>query len=106
MSTSTSSAFPTASIRSDRQHTLGDAITIEGIGLHTGETTTLTLRPADENHGYVFQRTDVEGAPLIPADCDLVVETRRGTTLEKNGHRVYTTEHLLAALYGCGADVC
>lgn len=104
MSTSTSSAFPTASIRSDRQHTLGDVITIEGIGLHTGETTTLTLRPADENHGYVFQRMDVEGAPLIPADCDLVVETRRGTTLEKNGHRVYTTEHLMAALYGCGVD--
>ena len=103
MSTSPS-AFPLDSIRSDQQHTLGGSFSIEGIGLHTGESCTLTLHPAEAGHGYVFQRTDLENAPRIPADCDLVVETRRGTTLEKNGARVYTTEHLLAALYGCGVD--
>ena len=96
--------FPLASIRSDKQHTLGDSFTIEGIGLHTGEFCKLTLHPAEPGHGYVFQRTDLEGAPKVPADCDLVVETRRGTTLEKNGTRICTTEHILAALYGCGID--
>ena len=75
--------FPLASIRSDKQHTLGDSFTIEGIGLHTGESCQLTLHPAEPGHGYVFQRTDLEGAPKVPADCDLVVETRRGTTLEE-----------------------
>ena len=95
---------PLASIRSDKQHTLGDSFTIEGIGLHTGESCKLTLHPAEPGHGYVFQRTDLEGAPKVPADCDLVVETRRGTTLEKNGTRICTTEHILAALYGCGVD--
>ena len=93
-----------AAIRSDQQHTLGNSFALEGIGLHTGEKTALTVRPADPNHGYVFQRMDLEGQPCIPADCDLVVETRRGTTLEKGNARVYTTEHLLAALHGCGID--
>ena len=97
-------AFPLASIRSDKQHTLGASFTIDGIGLHTGEACTLTVHPADAGHGYVFKRTDLPDTPSIPADCDLVVETRRGTTLEKGGVRVYTTEHLLAALYGCGID--
>ena len=97
-------AFPLASIRSDKQHTLGASFTIDGIGLHTGEACTLTVHPADGGHGYVFKRTDLPDTPSIPADCDLVVETRRGTTLEKGGVRVYTTEHLLAALYGCGID--
>ena len=101
---STQGSFQTAAIRSDKQHTLGGSFTLEGIGLHTGEPTKLTLHPADAGHGYVFQRTDLPGAPTIPADCDLVVETRRGTTLEKAGARVHTTEHLLAALYGCGID--
>ena len=93
-----------AAANSDQQHTLGNSFALEGIGLHTGEKTALTVKPADPNHGYVFQRMDLEGQPCIPADCDLVVETRRGTTLEKGNARVYTTEHLLAALYGCGID--
>ena len=103
MSTS-NTAFPLASIRSDKQHTLGSSFTLDGIGLHTGEACTLTVHPADPGHGYAFQRTDLPDAPKVPADCDLVVETRRGTTLEKGGVRIYTTEHLLAALYGCGID--
>lgn len=86
------------------QRTLASSFSLEGIGLHTGHRTQITVRPAEADHGYVFQRTDLEGAPTVPADCDLVVETRRGTTLEKGGVRIHTTEHLLAALYGCGID--
>lgn len=87
-----------------RQRTLAAPFSLEGIGLHTGCNTRITVLPAAADHGYVFQRMDLEGTPLVPADCDLVVETRRGTTLEKAGARVHTTEHLLAALYGSGVD--
>jgi UDP-3-O-[3-hydroxymyristoyl] N-acetylglucosamine deacetylase/3-hydroxyacyl-[acyl-carrier-protein] dehydratase len=104
MSDSSSSGLHGPAVRSERQHTLGASFSLEGIGLHTGETAQLTVHPADADHGYVFQRMDLEGAPCVPADCDLVVETRRGTTLEKDGARVHTTEHLLAALHGCGID--
>lgn len=87
-----------------KQHTLNKAFSLSGQGLHTGEKVTVTIEPALENHGYKFQRTDVEGSPIIPADADLVTETTRGTTLEKNGIKVQTTEHLLAALYGLQVD--
>ena len=86
------------------QRTLAAPFALEGIGLHTGQKVRIKVNPAPADHGYAFQRTDLEGAPIVPADCDLVVETRRGTTLEKGGVRIYTTEHLLAALYGCGVD--
>ncbi len=87
-----------------KQKTLKSAFTIEGVGLHTGKFTRLTAQPAPENHGFVFKRKDLDGEPLIPADCDLVVDTSRGTTLEKNGARVHTTEHILASLYGMEID--
>jgi len=86
------------------QHTLKDTIHLSGIGLHTGEAVQVQICPAPDNHGYKFQRIDLEGQPIIKADADLVVSTERGTTLEDNGARVYTTEHLLAALYGCQVD--
>lgn len=86
------------------QRTLAGKITFEGVGLHTGEKVKLEIEPAAENHGYVFQRVDLEGAPTVKADCDLVVGTERGTTLEQNGARIYTTEHVLAALYGMQVD--
>lgn len=88
----------------DKQRTLKEAIKLAGIGLHTGEKVNIELCPAPENHGYKFQRVDVEGQPIIKADVDLVVATDRGTTLEQNGVRVYTTEHVLAALYGMEID--
>lgn len=88
----------------DKQQTLKGAIKLSGVGLHTGEKVNLEILPAEENHGYKFQRIDLEGEPVIKADCDLVVATDRGTTLEQNGARVYTTEHVLAALYGCQVD--
>lgn len=89
---------------SDNQRTLKQATSLSGIGLHTGEKVTITLNPAPENHGYKFKRTDLDGQPVIEADADLVVSTDRGTTLEKNGARVYTTEHVLSALYGLQVD--
>lgn len=88
----------------DLQRTLSEKIRFEGVGLHTGETVVMEIHPAPENHGYKFQRIDLEGQPIIKADADLVVSTERGTTLEANGARVYTTEHVLAALYGMQID--
>jgi UDP-3-O-[3-hydroxymyristoyl] N-acetylglucosamine deacetylase/3-hydroxyacyl-[acyl-carrier-protein] dehydratase len=88
----------------EKQRTLQSAIIFKGVGLHTGELVTLEICPAPENHGYKFQRVDLDGQPVIKADADLVVATDRGTTLESKGARVYTTEHVLAALYGCQVD--
>lgn len=91
---------------SDKQHTLKGKAEIKGIGLHTGEEVTLTLCPAPANHGLKFQRTDIEGQPVIDADADLVISTARGTTLGKGDVKVNTTEHVLAALYALGVDNC
>jgi UDP-3-O-[3-hydroxymyristoyl] N-acetylglucosamine deacetylase/3-hydroxyacyl-[acyl-carrier-protein] dehydratase len=88
----------------EMQCTLAAPLQFIGVGLHTGENVSLEICPANENHGYKFQRIDVDGSPIIPADVDYVVATDRGTTLEFKGVRVYTTEHVLAALVGCGID--
>lgn len=88
----------------DYQHTLKDIVKIVGVGLHTGEKVNLEIHPAPENFGYKFQRIDLPNEPQIKADVDFVISTERGTTLEQNGARVYTTEHVLAALVGCGVD--
>jgi UDP-3-O-[3-hydroxymyristoyl] N-acetylglucosamine deacetylase/3-hydroxyacyl-[acyl-carrier-protein] dehydratase len=88
----------------EKQRTLKSAVHLQGVGLHTGEKVNLEICPAPDNHGYKFQRIDLDGHPIIKADCDLVVATDRGTTLEYKGARVYTTEHILAALYGCQVD--
>jgi len=89
---------------SDFQTTLKEEIKLSGVGLHTGETVNITIVPAKANHGYKFQRMDLEKQPIIKADADLVISTERGTTLEKNGVRIYTTEHLLASLFGMRVD--
>lgn len=89
-----------------KQRTLQTSVSISGVGLHTGEKVTVTLKPAPENHWYKFQRIDMPGKPLIDADADNVVSTDHGTTLEQNGARVHTTEHLLAALVGLEIDNC
>ena len=88
----------------EQQHTLKQPVALMGVGLHTGEKVTIELCPAPVNHGYKFQRIDLDDAPIINADVDLVVSTERGTTLESKGVRVYTTEHVLAASVGCGVD--
>ena len=88
----------------EMQRTIANPIKFVGVGLHTGEKVNMEILPAKAGHGYKFQRIDLEGEPFITADCDLVVSTDRGTTLEQNGAKVYTTEHVLAALYGCQVD--
>jgi UDP-3-O-[3-hydroxymyristoyl] N-acetylglucosamine deacetylase/3-hydroxyacyl-[acyl-carrier-protein] dehydratase len=87
-----------------KQTTLKAPVTLSGVGLHTGEAVTLTFHPAPENHGYKFRRTDIQGQPEIEADCDLVTDTSRGTTLEKKGVKISTVEHVLAALVGAEID--
>jgi UDP-3-O-[3-hydroxymyristoyl] N-acetylglucosamine deacetylase/3-hydroxyacyl-[acyl-carrier-protein] dehydratase len=64
----------------------------------------MTFLPAPVHHGFKFQRVDMPGQPIIEADADLVVETARGTVLEKDGARVHTVEHALAALVGMQVD--
>lgn len=89
---------------STKQRTIAAPIELNGIGLHSGEKVKISILPAPENHGYVFQRVDMDGQPTIKADVDNVVSTKRGTTIEENGARVHTTEHVLAAIYGCEVD--
>ncbi len=86
------------------QKTLQQEVTLSGIGLHTGKEVKLTMKPAKENTGFVFVRTDLEGHPQVEADVNYVVATERGTTLEKLGVKINTCEHLLAALVGCDVD--
>lgn len=86
------------------QKTLQEEVTLSGIGLHTGKEVKLTIKPAKENTGFVFVRTDLEGHPQVEADVNYVVATERGTTLEKLGVKINTCEHLLAALVGCDID--
>ena len=90
----------------DKQHTLAKAVSISGTGLHTGIQADMTLNPAEPDFGVQFQRTDLPGKPVIKADCDLVTDTSRGTTLQKGETKVSTIEHLLAALVGTGIDNC
>jgi UDP-3-O-[3-hydroxymyristoyl] N-acetylglucosamine deacetylase / 3-hydroxyacyl-[acyl-carrier-protein] dehydratase len=90
----------------DKQHTLASAVSISGTGLHTGINADMTLKPANPGFGFQFQRVDLPGQPVIKADCDLVTDTSRGTTLEDNGAKVCTVEHVLAALVGMGIDNC
>jgi len=88
----------------DKQHTLKSPVSISGTGLHTGVMADLTLKPANPGFGLQFQRVDMPGQPIIKADCDLVTDVSRGTTLEANGAKVSTVEHVLAALVGMGID--
>src|SRR5450631_1756860 len=90
----------------DKQHTLASVVSISGTGLHTGIKVDMTLKPAHPGFGYQFQRVDLPGQPIIKADCDLVTDTSRGTTLEENGVKINTVEHVLAALVGMGVDNC
>lgn len=89
-----------------KQKTLKGSFSLCGKGLHTGLNLTVTFNPAPDNHGYKIQRIDVEGQPVIDAVAENVTETTRGTVLSKNGVKVSTVEHGLAALYAAGIDNC
>ena len=87
-----------------KQTTISKPISLNGVGIHTGKEVTLTFKPAPVDHGYAFCRVDLEGKPIIEADANLVVNTQRGTNLQKNGVNIQTSEHVLAALVGLEID--
>jgi UDP-3-O-[3-hydroxymyristoyl] N-acetylglucosamine deacetylase/3-hydroxyacyl-[acyl-carrier-protein] dehydratase len=89
---------------SEVQQTIASEVSISGVGIHSGQTVDIHLKPAEPNTGIVFKRVDLPNAPQVKADVDNVVETIRSTTLEANGARVSTIEHLMAALVGNGVD--
>ena len=90
----------------EKQRTIKNEISLTGVGLHTGKEVTITFKPAPVNYGYAFVRIDLEGHPVIEADANFVVNTQRGTNLEKLGVKIQTSEHVLAALVGMGVDNC
>ncbi|MCC6461336.1 MAG: bifunctional UDP-3-O-[3-hydroxymyristoyl] N-acetylglucosamine deacetylase/3-hydroxyacyl-ACP dehydratase [Saprospiraceae bacterium] len=87
-----------------KQSTIKTAVSVQGVGLHTGKSVTLTFKPAPANHGYRFQRIDLPEQPVIPADVKLVTSTNRGTTLRSGDAQVATVEHVLSALTGLNID--
>lgn len=87
-----------------KQQTIQKEVSLTGVGLHTGKEVKLTFKPAPENHGYVFKRMDLEGQPTLPAEASYVVNTQRGTSLERNGVQIQTSEHVLAACVGLEID--
>ncbi|WP_340063124.1 bifunctional UDP-3-O-[3-hydroxymyristoyl] N-acetylglucosamine deacetylase/3-hydroxyacyl-ACP dehydratase [Ascidiimonas aurantiaca] len=87
-----------------KQKTIAKAVSLKGVGLHTGTEVTMTFKPAPANHGFAFARVDLEGTPVIEADANYVINTQRGTVLEKLGVKIQTCEHVLAALVGMDLD--
>ena len=86
------------------QRTIKKPVSMSGTGLHTGVKTTMTFKPAPENYGIKFIRTDLADSPEIPANADFVVDISRGTTLGLGDAKVYTVEHVLAAIVGLQID--
>jgi len=87
-----------------KQKTINTEISLTGVGLHTGREVKMTFKPAPVNNGFTFVRVDLEGQPVVEADANYVVNTQRGTNLEKLGVKIQTPEHVLAALVGCDLD--
>ena len=87
-----------------KQKTISSEISLTGVGLHTGQQVNMTFKPAPVNNGFTFVRVDLEGQPVIEADATYVVNTQRGTNLEKKGVKIQTSEHVLAAFLGCDVD--
>lgn len=89
-----------------KQNTLKGEFSLKGKGLHTGKEVCATFKPAEENTGYRIIRTDLESRPEIPALAKYVEFADRASCLQKDGAKVFTLEHAMAALYGCGVDNC
>jgi len=87
-----------------KQKTIKNEVTLSGVGLHTGNKVTMTFKPAPINNGYAFVRIDLEGEPIIEASAEYVINTQRGTNLEKRGVFVNTSEHVLAAVVALDID--
>jgi UDP-3-O-[3-hydroxymyristoyl] N-acetylglucosamine deacetylase/3-hydroxyacyl-[acyl-carrier-protein] dehydratase len=82
-----------------KQKTIKYSVSCTGVGLHTGVQSTVTFHPAEENTGIKFIRND-KGDKVVTPDIDNVVDLTRGTTIEENGVRVHTTEHVMSACAG------
>jgi len=89
---------------SKKQKTIQNEVSLSGVGLHTGNEVKMTFKPAPENHGFAFKRVDLKGSPTIEAKAEYVINTQRGTNLEKNGVLIQTSEHVLAAAVGLDID--
>jgi UDP-3-O-[3-hydroxymyristoyl] N-acetylglucosamine deacetylase/3-hydroxyacyl-[acyl-carrier-protein] dehydratase len=89
---------------SNYQKTIAKAVSLSGVGLHTGNNVTITFKPAPVDYGFAFERIDLEGRPVIEAKVEFVTTTQRGTNIEKNGVRINTSEHVLAAAVGLDID--
>ncbi|MCC5464187.1 UDP-3-O-acyl-N-acetylglucosamine deacetylase [Pelosinus baikalensis] len=89
-----------------QQTTIAKAITYTGIGLHSGQDVTITIKPAPPDTGIVFARIDLPGAPQVAATANNVTNAMRATTLEKGLAKVFTVEHLLAAFFAMEVDNC
>jgi len=87
-----------------KQRTIAKTISLKGFGLHSGKKVELSFKPAPENHGIKFQRSDLEGKPIIEALVTNVIDTSRSTVLGKNGARIGTVEHVLSAISGLEID--
>ena len=87
-----------------KQKTIKKAVTLTGVGIHTGENVTMTFKPAEVNHGLRFKRIDLPNAPVLLADVSKVFSTNRGTTIREGNAQVSTVEHTLSALVGMGID--
>lgn len=106
MQSATQAAVEQAAPSSSQQRTLADSVSLEGIGVHTGQTSTLTLHPADPGHGIRFRRVDLDGSPDIPAALVHVTGTELGTSLGHGDAEVMTVEHVLASLVAHKVDNC
>ena len=89
-----------------KQNTLKGEFSLKGKGLHTGKEVCATFKPAAENTGYKIVRVDLEEKTEIPALAKYIELVDRASCLQKDGAKVYTLEHAMAALYGCGIDNC
>lgn len=87
-----------------KQTTIATEVSLSGIGIHTGNIVNMVFKPAPVNHGYKFKRIDLPDSPTVKADVDNVVDISRGTTIEQNGVRIVTVEHVLSALRGLEID--
>ena len=87
-----------------KQRTLAREVSIKGSALHTGDAVTLTMKPAPADHGVVFKRTDLHGAPELRPRIDQVTDLVRATTIQSGHAKIHTVEHVLSALHGCGVD--
>ena len=89
-----------------KQTTVADEIHYEGIGLHSGKDVSMTIKPAPADTGIVFVRTDLEGRPQVAANAANVTSTLRATTIEENGVKLFTIEHLMSAIHEFRIDNC